>query len=91
MSLNTTKVPESHVRLMQAIGLAIQQHTLVSPMTSDDIAGILGFCAGAAIANGKSPARKSESRQMVIANIDHAMQAWGSQPQSAIILPFSKG
>lgn len=88
MTINQTNVPESHTRLMQAIGFAIQQHTLVSPMTAEDVVGILAFCAGAAIANGKSPHSKGEMRQMAIANLDNAMHAFAAQPKSGLILPF---
>ncbi len=90
MTINHVKTPEASVRLMQAIGNIIQFHTMTSPMTPDDIAGVLGFCAGATLANGESPARMNERRQMVLANLDHAVQQFQGQPKTGLILPFDK-
>jgi len=90
MSISHVATPESSVRLMQAIGQVIMIHTMTTPMTPDDIAGVLGFCAGASLANGESPARMNERRQMVLANIDHAIQQFQGQPKTGLILPFSK-
>lgn len=78
---------EKSIRLMQQIGFTIQQFTLVSPMTAQDIVGILAFSAGAAIANAPSEFTKGELRQMAIANIDHGLTAFLSQPKSSIIIP----
>jgi len=91
MTITHSPVGESHVRLMQAIGTIIMVHTTTSPMTPDDIAGVLGFCAGATLANGDSPARMQERRAMVLANIDHAIDKFKNEPKSGLILPFSKG
>lgn len=91
MTISHAPVSESHVRLMQAIGNIIVLHTMTSPMEPDDIAGVLAFCAGAALANGDSPHKMSERRQMVIANLDHSIQKFGSQPKTGLILPFPQG
>jgi len=91
MTISHVATPESSVRLMQLIGQAIVMHTLTTPMTPDDIAGVLGFCAGAALANGESPSRMQERRSMVLANIDHAIQQFQGQPKTGLILPFPKG
>lgn len=88
MTISHVKTPEANVRLMQAIGNVIVTHTMTSPMTPDDIAGVLGFCAGAALANGESPSRMQERRSMVLANIDHAIQQFQGQPKTGLILPF---
>lgn len=90
MTISHVATPESSVRLMQAIGNIIMLHTTTSPMTPDDIAGVLGFCAGATLANGESPARMNERRSMVLANIDHGIQQFQGQPKTGLILPFSK-
>lgn len=90
MTITHSPVGESHVRLMQAIGQVIMIHTMTSPMQPDDIAGVLGFCAGATLANGDSPARMNERRQMVLANIDHAIDKFRGEPKSGLILPFAK-
>ncbi len=90
MTINQSKVPEGHVRLMTAIGDAIRLHTMTSPMRADEVVGILAFCAGAGIANAPSHSgSKRELRQMAVANIDNAMQAFGSapKPSSGLILP----
>ncbi len=91
MTITHSPVGDSHVRLMQAIGFVIMNHTMTSPMTPDDIAGVLGFCAGATLANGESPARMQERRAMVIANLDHSIEQFRGQPKTGLILPFNKG
>jgi hypothetical protein len=87
MTIAQVKASENVVRLQQAIGLAIMNHTMISPMTDDDVIAVLGFCAGAAIANSGPRHTKSELRQMCIANIDNGLQAFLSQPKSPLILP----
>lgn len=87
MSISHVKTPENLVRLQQAIGTAILNHTMISPMTEEDIIAVLGFCAGAAIANSGPRHTKGELRQMLIANVDHGLQAFLSQPRPTLILP----
>lgn len=80
MTLNRVKANLSQERLMIAIGEAIRLHTMVSPMTLEDIVGVLGFTTGAAIARADRRLSKSELRQMAVANIDHGLQAALSAP-----------
>ncbi len=89
MSISNVKAPDSHVRLMTAIGEAIRIHTMISPLPAEDIVGILGFSAGAAIANaqGKTPHKVGTLRQMCVANIDQGIQQFLTQPTSPILLP----
>lgn len=87
MTINQSKIPESHKRLMEAIGQAIQLHTLTTPMSAEDVIGILSFCAGAAVANGKSPHSKRELRSLAVQNIDNAIAVFAAQPASGLILP----
>lgn len=87
MTISKVSAAESHVRLMQGIGAQIQHHTMTSPMSVEDVVAVLGVCAGAAIANGKSPLSRRELRQVMLANLDNAMQTADATPQSALILP----
>lgn len=87
MTIENVKASESVVRLQKAIGLAIMQHTMISPMSEEDVIAVLGFCAGAAIANANQRNTIGQYRQMVIANIDLGIQAFLSQPKSGLILP----
>lgn len=60
---------------MQAIGDAVAAHTRQSPMMIDEIVGILGFCAGAAIVSGcKGHGNRKKMRAVVNANVDHGME-----------------
>jgi ribosomal 50S subunit-associated protein YjgA (DUF615 family) len=91
MSINKVSASEAQTRLMQYIGGVIQQVTMTSPMSVEDIVSVLGVCCGAAIANGKSVMSRRELRQMVLANLDNAMQTADQMPKSAIIMPPGQG
>ncbi len=91
MTHNKVAASESQARLMQTIAGCIQLHTMTSPMTVEDIVSVLGVCIGAAIANGKSYVPRRELRQIVLANIDNAMQAADQTPRSPIIMPPGQG
>lgn len=87
MTTNRVSASESQQRLMQYIGAVIQQHTLTSPMSVEDVVAVLGICAGSAIANGKSVLPRRDLRQMLMANVDFAMQQADQMPKSSLILP----
>lgn len=87
MTISRVQANEAQSLLMQGIGAQIQHQTMMSPMTLEDIVAVLGVCAGAAIANGKSPLSRRDLRQVVMANLDNAMQTADATPQSALILP----
>lgn len=82
----TQGVPESHQRLLQSIGHTIMQHTMVSPMTQDEVIGILAFATGFAIGNANVKFTKGELRQLAIANIDNALHAALSDRGPKIII-----
>lgn len=80
---------EGHHRLMQAIGAAITAHTKASPMSIDEIVGILGFCAGAAIVSGCQSANNCRRmRAVAVDNIDNGMDVMRrAERSSGLILP----
>jgi dienelactone hydrolase len=76
MAIVSVATSESHQKLMQAISDAVQAHTRQSPMMIDEIVGIIGFCAGAAIVSGcKSHNDRRKLRAVVNANVDNGMDA----------------
>jgi hypothetical protein len=89
MAIGKVKVGESHERLMHAIGETIRIHTSVSPMSVEAIAGVLAFCAGAAIGRGsKSRNERRAHREMAVANIDFGLEAMvSSMANTSLILP----
>lgn len=89
MSVSKVKVGESHERLMHAIGETIRIHTSQSPMSVEAIAGILAFCAGAAIGRGsKGRDQRRQYREMAVANVDFGLQAMtSSMSNTSLILP----
>lgn len=64
-------------------------HTRQSPMMIDEIVGILGFCAGAAIVSGcKSHGNRKKMRAVVRANVDYGMEVMTrAATGSSLILP----
>ena len=81
---------EGHHRLMQAIGDVIARHTTESPMAIDEIVGILGFCAGAAIVSGcQHNGNRRRMRTVAMENIDNGMDVMrrAERGASSIILP----
>lgn len=89
MSISKVKVPESSERLMFAIGEVIRLHTSNSPMSVEAIAGVLGFCAGAAIGRGATGRNNRRAlREMAVANVDFGLQAMtSSMANTSLILP----
>lgn len=88
MGFHKVKVSEAHERLMLAIGEVIQRHTAASPMTHENIVGVLAFCTGAAIGQAKTRGERFQLRKMADANVDFGTQAiTGSAPSSGLILP----
>lgn len=85
----TVRLSESHHRLMLAIGDVIAKHTTQSPMAIDEIVGVLGFCAGAAIVKGcKSNGNRKRMRIVAVDNIDSGMDAMRrAVTGSSLILP----
>lgn len=91
MSLSKVSVNESHTRLMLAIGDAIFAQTSKSPMSEEDILGVLGFTLGSAIARaGKGRTSRRMLREMAVANIDRGLDAMvSSMANTSLILPES--
>jgi hypothetical protein len=89
MAIGKVKVGESHERLMFAIGETIRIHTSQSPMSVEAIAGVLAFCAGAAIGRGcKGRNERRQFREMAVANIDFGLEAMvSSMANTSLILP----
>lgn len=75
-------------RLIAAIDGAIAQHTRVSPMSLEDITGVLALMTGGCVGHIKSRNERRIFRQMVDANIDRGIErAIRESGQSTIILP----
>jgi hypothetical protein len=91
MAIGKVKVGESHERLMYAIGEAIRVQTSVSPMSEEDIIGVLGFTLGCAIARaGKGRINRRQLREMAVANVDSGLNAMtSSMANTSLILPDS--
>lgn len=87
MTMNTVKADEKIIRLQQQIGFTIQQFTLTTPMTADDVIAVLGFCLGATIANSPKNASIRDRRQAALANMDHGINAFLAAPKSGLIIP----
>lgn len=87
MTINTVKADEKTVRLATAIQMTIQQFTMTSPMTPNDVIAVMGFCIGGAIANAPQTHSISQRRQLAMANIDLGLNAFLSAPKPSIILP----
>lgn len=89
MAIGKVKVGEGQERLMLAIGDAIRIHTTQSPMSIQDIVGVITFCAGAAIMRGGTDRLdRRQLREMAIANIDYGMDAMRSSvADTSLILP----
>lgn len=85
----TKQANPAMTRLALAIGEAIQRHTLTSPMTAEDVIGVIAFCAGSAI--GQKEAQRQhkvrELRQMAVANIDLGIQSAQQASGPRLILP----
>lgn len=69
------KTTLAHEKLMDAIGEAVRQHTLVSPMGIDDIVCVMAFATGCAIGQGDNRRDRRLLREMAVANIDHGLDA----------------
>lgn len=92
MTINKVSASQGQQILMEYVAAVIQQVTLTSPMSVEDIVSVLGVCCGAAIANGKSTMSRRDLRQLVMMNIDNAMQTADSMPKpSGLILPPGMG
>jgi ADP-dependent phosphofructokinase/glucokinase len=89
MAVSKVRVGESHTRLMHAIGNAIMVQTSASPMTEEDIIGVLGFTLGCAIARAsKGRISRRQLREMAVANVDTGLNAMTSNMAStSLILP----
>jgi hypothetical protein len=70
MTLATVKVGESAERLIASIDRVIGEHTRQSPMTLDQIAGVLAFMTGGVIGHVKQRNDRRQMKEMVVANID---------------------
>ncbi|OWK18310.1 hypothetical protein AJ88_03775 [Mesorhizobium amorphae CCBAU 01583] len=89
MAIVSAAASESHHKLMQAIGEAVASHTRQSPMMIDEIVGIIGFCAGAAIVSGcKGHSNRKKMRAVVAANVDHGMDVMArAERNTSLIIP----
>lgn len=89
MATVAVKQSDNHHRLMQAIGEVIQKHTTATPMAIDEIVGVLGFCAGAAIVSGcQSNNVRRRMREVAFDNVDNGMDAMRrAVTGSSLILP----
>lgn len=88
MSYTKVKVDERHEKLMLAIGDTIQKFTQQTPMTHESIVGVLAFCTGAAIGQGKTRGERFQLRKMADANVDFGTEATSGQSASSrLILP----
>lgn len=74
---------------MQAIGALIMEHTKQSPMAIDEVVGVLGFCAGAAIVSGcELPSNRRRMRTVAVDNIDSGMDAMRrAEMGTSLIIP----
>jgi len=77
---------EKAVRLAHEINLTVQAVLRISPMTPDEVIGVLAFCAGFGISQAPFPPTKGELREMAVSCIDHGIQS-GKGMQSSLILP----
>lgn len=75
MTIATTKVSERQARLMDAVGQAVQLHTMTSPMPIEEIVAVLAFAVGGAIGQTNKRLTKSELRRMAVQNIDNGIDA----------------
>lgn len=89
MAISKVNVPEDAHRLMLSIGEAIRIHTSQSPMSPEMIVGVLGFCAGAAIARGcNTRHERRQWREMAVANVDVGIQSMTSaMANTSLIIP----
>lgn len=88
MSYTKVKVDERHEKLMLAIGDTIQKFTQQTPMTHESIVGVLAFCTGAAIGQGKTRGERRKLREMADANVGFGTEAIaGASSYGGIILP----
>lgn len=89
MGISKVAVPEGAHKLMMAIGEAIRAHTSVSPMSGEQVVGVLGFCTGAAIARSVNTRNdRRQMREMAVANVDMGIQSMtSSMANSSLILP----
>lgn len=87
-NISEVTISPSIDRLIVAIDAAIAAHTRHTPMTLEDITGVLALMTGGAIGHVKTRNERRLYRQMVDANIDRGIdRALRESGQSAIILP----
>lgn len=89
LNLEAGGINDNHTRLMIAIGEAIRVHTSRSPMSEEDIIGVLGFTLGCGIARAaKTRNDRRLFREMAVANVDSGLQAMIADTASnSLILP----
>lgn len=82
---------ESQKRLMFALGEAVRLHCQNSPMTVQEIVGVLAFTAGAAIIRGTDVrSARRDLREVAVANVDQGMGTMrreAGEAMSNLILP----
>lgn len=87
MSLTKVKVDQKSERLMMALNDAIAAFTTHTPMTLQDIIGVLAFTTGGAIGRATPRNLRRQLRQMADANMDYGTEATSQQTTSSLILP----
>lgn len=88
MSTRKVKVSENCGQLMIALDKALGDFTKHTPMTLQDIIGVLAFMAGGAIAKDQSRNERRKLREMAEANIACGTEAVLQQSlTTSLILP----
>lgn len=87
MTLKHVVANEAQADLMQAIGAAIFKQTLITPLTLDQIVGVLGYTTGCAIAKTDRSLKPRDLRQMAISNIDLGLQAMATNGGHGLVIP----
>lgn len=89
MAISKVAVSQDAHRLMLAIGEAVRLHTSQSPMSGEQIVGVLGFCSGAAIVRASTTRNdRRQMREMAVANVDMGIQAMtSSMANTSLIIP----
>lgn len=90
-NISEVKITEGIDRLIQAINGAISQHTRQSPMSLEDIVGVLALMTGGGIGHIKDRNERRLYRQMADANIERGIErALRESARSSIIMPEAR-
>ena len=87
-NVTEVKISANIDKLITAIDRAIAQHTRTSPMSLEDITGVLALMTGGCVGHVKTRHERRIFRQMVDANIDRGIErAIRESGESTIIMP----